>query len=666
MPSLTSNLYQFGDFTLDLQRRRLRRGEEPVSLTPKGLAVLLLLIRNAGKVVSKDELLKAVWPDTFVEDSNLTQTVFILRKALGETPDQRYILTVQGQGYRFLPEVKEVSSSASGTELAAPDALGLAKTANGQESLLAVPGTSNRDSKRDGQVVASATQAVETATVAAPQKRVIPLWVRLALGSTIVLAMIAGAIVARRVVGTKAGHAIKSLAVLPLKNLSGDPGQEYLADGITEELIGRLSRLHDVRVISRTSVTRFKNTQFSAPEISKMLGADALVEGSVIRDANRIRVHAQLIRGATDEHVWSESYDRELRDLLTLERDVAQAVAERVEVTISGAEHQQLAKVRSVSPEVYELYLKGRFALSRSKKEADVLEAIRYFEEAKVRDATFAPADVGLAIGHALLGSILVGAAPPEGERARAISAAQRALQLDPELPEAYVVLAELHQNQWHWSEAEAEYRRTLVLNPNDANAHAKLALWLLCQRRTEEALNWVNRARELDPLAVSGDLVGWTLYITRRYSEAIDELRTASATKPDDIGVLWRLGFVLIADNQPGEAIPVLEKASRITNRSPGVVGVLAKAYALSGQRSKAIALVDELQRRRETHYVSAAAFVNAYLGLGEIDQVFLWLEQGFKEQSNLMQWLAVDPMFDLLRSDARFVDLVRRVGLG
>jgi TolB-like protein/DNA-binding winged helix-turn-helix (wHTH) protein/Tfp pilus assembly protein PilF len=625
MPSLISNLYQFGDFTLDLQRRRLRRGEEPVSLTPKGLDVLLLLIRNAGKVVSKDELLKAVWPDTFVEDSNLTQTVFILRKALGETPDHRYILTVQGQGYRFLPEVKEVAS-----------------------------------------IVASATQAVETAPVAAPQERVIPLWVRLALGSAIVLALIAGAIVVHRVVGTKAGPAIKSLAVLPLKNLSGDPGQEYLADGITEELIGRLSRLHDVRVISRTSVTRFKNTQSSAPEISKMLGADALVEGSVIRDGNRIRVHAQLIRGATDEHVWSESYDRELPDLLTLESDVAQAVAERVEVTVSGAEHQQLAKVRSVSPEVYELYLKGRFALSRSKKEADVLEAIRYFEEAKVRDGTFAPADVGLAIGHALLGSILVGAAPPEGERAKAISAAQRALQLDPELPEAYVVLAELHQNQWHWSEAEAEYRRALVLNPNDANAHAKLALWLLCQRRTEEALNWVNRARELDPLAVSGDLVGWTLYITRRYSEAIDELRTASATKPDDIGVLWRLGFVLIADNEPGEAIPVLEKALRITNRSPGVTGVLAKAYALSGQRSKAIALVDELQRRRETHYVSAAAFVNAYLGLGEIDQVFLWLEQGFKEQSNLMQWLAVDPMFDPLRSDARFVDLVRRVGLG
>jgi TolB-like protein/DNA-binding winged helix-turn-helix (wHTH) protein/Tfp pilus assembly protein PilF len=625
MPSLISNLYQFGDFTLDLQRRRLRRGEELVPLTPKGLAVLLLLIRNAGKVVSKDELLKAVWPDTFVEDSNLTQTVFILRKALGETPDHRYILTVQGQGYRFLPEVKEISS-----------------------------------------IVASATQAVETAPVAAPQGRVIPLWVRMALGSAIVLALIAGAIVVHRVVGTKAGPAIKSLAVLPLKNLSSDPGQEYLADGITEELIGRLSRLHDVRVISRTSVTRFKNTQSSAPEISKMLGADALVEGSVIRDGNRIRVHAQLIRGATDEHVWSESFDRELPDLLRLESDVAQAVAERVEVTVSGAEHQQLAKVRSVSPEVYELYLKGRFALSRSKKEADVLEAIRYFEEAKVRDVTFAPADVGLAIGHALLGSILVGAAPPEGERAKAISAAQRALQLDPELPEAYVVLAELHQNQWHWSEAEAEYRRALVLNPNDANAHAKLALWLLCQRRTEEALSWVNRARELDPLAVSGDLVGWTLYITRRYSEAIDELRTASATKPDDIGVLWRLGFVLIAGNEPGEAIPVLEKALRITNRSPGVTGVLAKAYALSGQRSKAIALVDELQRRRETHYVSAAAFVNAYLGLGEIDQVFLWLEQGFKEQSNLMQWLAVDPMFDPLRSDARFVDLVRRVGLG
>jgi len=202
-------------------------------------------------------------------------------------------------------------------------------------------------------------------------------------------------------------------------------------------------------------------------------------------------------------------------------------------------------------------------------------------------------------------------------------------------------------------------------LNPNHAQAHAGLATWLLCQGRTDEALDWARRGRELDPLAVSGDLLGWALYIARRYNDAIQEARSALVTSPNDIGVLWRLGFMLIGNNQPTEAISVLGKALPISKRSPGVVGILAKAYALAGQRSRALKLLDELQRRRQRHYVPAAAFVNTYLGLGETDQVFAWLERALNEKSNLMQWLAVDPMFDPLRSDPRFLDLVHRVGL-
>jgi TolB-like protein len=483
-----------------------------------------------------------------------------------------------------------------------------------------------------------------------------------------VLAILASVWVAIRVrhTGSSTHPGIKSLVVLPLKNLSGDPAQEYLADGMTEALVSRLSGIHDLQVISRTSSMRLKNSDLSVPEIAKTLQVDVVVEGSVIREDNRIRITAQLIRGATDEHFWSETYDRELPDVLALQSDVAQAIARKVEVTVSGKEEQRLAASHPVLPEVYELYLKGQYALSHGNKESDIQEAIRYFEQATVLDSTFAPAYVGLAIGHSLLGSIVVGAAPPEGERAKAISAVQKALQLDPELPQAYVVLADLHQSQWHWSEAEAEYRRALVLNPNDAGAHAGLADWLLCQGRTDEALNWARRARELDPLAISGDLVSWTLYISRHYAESISEIRSSLAVSPEDVGLLWSFGFVLIANNQPKEAIPILEKASRISNRSPGVLGVLAKAYALSGQRTKAMALVHEFKKRRQRQYVPAAAFVNAYLGLGEPDQVLVWLEQGFREKSNLMQWLAVDPMFDPLRSDARFLDLVHRVGLG
>jgi tetratricopeptide (TPR) repeat protein len=259
---------------------------------------------------------------------------------------------------------------------------------------------------------------------------------------------------------------------------------------MTEALIGRLSRIHDLRVISRTSVTRFKDTKLPVPEIARTLRVDALVEGSVMREGSRIRVNAQLIRGATDEHFWSEAYDHELRDVLGLQSEVAQSIARKVEVTVSGEEHRRLTAARSISPDVYESYLKGRFALSKSNSKSDIEESIAYFEEAVREDATYAPAYVGLAAAHGRLGLILVGA-PPGEVRPKAISAAQKALELDPGIAEAHVMLADVYQKQWKWTDAEAEYKRALELNPNDAASHGGLASWLMCQGRMEEALAW-------------------------------------------------------------------------------------------------------------------------------------------------------------------------------
>jgi TolB-like protein/Tfp pilus assembly protein PilF len=489
-------------------------------------------------------------------------------------------------------------------------------------------------------------------------------WLALAPLAALVLLALAYGLV-RRHLGEAPQPRIKSLAVLPLKNLSGDPAQEYLADGITEALIGRLSGIHDLRVISRTSVTRFKDTQLSAPEIAKTLGVDALVEGSVMRQGNRIRVHAQLIRAATDEHFWSEAYDRELRDALALESDVAQSIAKKVEVTVTGEEHARLTAARSVSPEVYENYLKGRFALGESNSKAEVEESIGYFEQAIKRDPTFAPAYVGLATAHSKLGSVFVGA-PPETERTNVENAARKALELDPEIAEAHAQLANIRQEEWQWTESESEYRRALELNPNDAVAHNGLARWLLCQGRTDEALAWAQRGRELDPVAVSGTDIGWILFQARRYDEAMHELRSVLAVRPDDASALWFLGFVLIANRQPDQAIPVLEKARSVSGRSPGVFGVLVRAYAHAGRRADALQLLEELKKRRQAGYVPAAAFVNAYLGLGDKEQAFVWLERGYQEHSNILQWLKVHPYFDPLRDDARFKDLVHRVGLG
>jgi len=487
----------------------------------------------------------------------------------------------------------------------------------------------------------------------------------LALAGLCVLGLLAAAyVISRGRTPNAAQPKIRSLAVLPLKNLSGDPTQEYLSDGMTDALIDRLSRMHNLRVISRTSVMRFKNPQLSVPQIARMLNVDAIVEGSVMRQGNRIRVTAQLIRGATDEHFWSETYDRELRDVFAVQSELAQSIAQKVQVTATGEENQRLAAARTIAPEVYESYLKGRFVYDKSKSRADEEESIGYFKRAIDMDPTFAPAYVGLAAASDDLGTVIIGA-PPAETRAKALSAVRKALELDPDLVDAHIVLAHLQQEQWHWAEAEAEYRRALELSPNNADAHVGLASWLLCHGRTDEALAWARRGRELDPLVVSGADMGWILFQSHRYDDAIRELRSALAVQPDDTDALLYLGFALVANNQPGDAIPVLEKSISVSHGNPAATGVLIRAYAHAGRRKDALRLLAELQKRRKTGYVPAAAFVNGYLGLGENDQAFAWLDQAYKEQSNILLSLKVHPFFDPIRADPRFADLIRRTGL-
>ena len=457
---------------------------------------------------------------------------------------------------------------------------------------------------------------------------------------------------------------IHSLAVLPLKNMSGDPNQEYLADGLTEAVIGRLAKIRDLRVVSRTSVMGFKDTEVAVPEIAKRLHVDAIVEGSVIRDGNRIRVYAQLIRGATDTHLWSESYDRQLENALELESDVAQSIATKVAVSVTGEEQKRLAAARPVAPEVYESYLKGEFAFEKSNTKAQMEQSIPYFQDAIARDPSFAPAYVGLATVYNELSTVLVGGSPAE-LRPKELSAARKAVELDPSLAEAHILLADEMQRQWHWAESKDEYKQALELKPNDAEAHAGFARWLLTQGRTDEAVTWAQQAREMDPLAVSGAGIGWMLFQSHRYDEALRELRSVVAAEPDNVDGLWFLGFTLIADNQPKEAIPKLEKVVAMTNRSPGSMGVLIRAYAHAGRRKDALRLLAELNARRRREYVPAGAFVNAYLGLGENEQAFVWLERAYTEQSNILQFLKVHPYFDPLRGDPRFAGLVHRVGL-
>jgi Tfp pilus assembly protein PilF len=386
-----------------------------------------------------------------------------------------------------------------------------------------------------------------------------------------------------------------------------------------------------------------------------------LVEGSVIRDGNRVRVHAQLIRAATDEHFWSEEYDRELKDMLTLQSDMAEAIAEKVEVSITGQERARLIAARPVAPEVYESYVKAKNDPENTK--VHIEQRMADFQETIRKDPTFAPAYVGLAETYISYQDISIGA-PPSEIRPKAIAAARKGIELDPELAEAHAILAEMYQKQWKWADSEVEYKRALELKPNDASAHRGYAYWLACQGRTEEAVAWVERGRELDPLG-SADTTGYILLMARRYDDSIREYRSIFAVHPEYTNARWGLGFALIMANQTNEAVIELEKTVEMMDRSPGSVAMLATAYGRAGRREEALRLIEELKQRQQKGYIPSGAFITPYLALGEYDQAFYWCEEAYKEQSAILQWLKVIPLFDPVRDDPRFTDLVHRVGL-
>ena len=346
--------------------------------------------------------------------------------------------------------------------------------------------------------------------------------------------------------------------------------------------------------------------------------------------------------------------------MLELQSEVAQSIARQIEVAVTGQERNRLVAVHAVSPEVYDSYLKGRFELHKNTR-VGLEAALRHFQAALSADPTFAPAYAGLAAAHLGLGNVFFGE-PPYESVPKVFRAAGKALELDPQLTEAHVLLGQTLERDWRWRESEAEYKRAIELSPSDAGAHAGFAHWLLCQGRTEEALSWARRAQELDPMALYGVQIGWILFQARRYDEAIRELRTVLTIEPDNAFALWFLGFALSGAEQFDEAIQVLERVASISHRSSGVLGVLVRAYARGGRRAEALRVLDELHQRRKVGYVPPAAFLNAYLGLGDTEKAFEWLGRAAEEKSNITQFLKVHPFFDPLRSDPRFAVFLRR----
>jgi serine/threonine-protein kinase len=465
-----------------------------------------------------------------------------------------------------------------------------------------------------------------------------------------------------RMEGATIEPGIQSIAVLPLENLSGDPEQEYFADGMTEALITELSRFSGLRVVSRTSVMRYKDTLAPLPEIGRELSVDAVVEGSVLKADGRVRVTAQLIDARADRHLWAENYDRELQDILALQSDVAREIARKVQVALTPAEESRLAETRPIDPEAYEAYLRGRYHFNRT-SEAELEKAVGYFERALAKEPRYAAAYSGLADSYNRLGMTLIGR-PPGEMRSKAIAAASEALRIDDGLAEAHVSLGWAKFFDWDWHGAEESFLRAIALNPRYAEAHQMYSLYLLALGRFDQAIATGRRAVELDPLSVNSQArLGQVLFFARRYDDAIREFRNALELDPNFVFALWHLGDTYVQVSRYDEAISVLEKAATLSKRNPAVLGYLGCAYSKSGRDREARELLKELTQLSDTRYISPLTRAWLDACLGDREGAFESLEEAFAERSYLLVYLAVYPPLDWLRDDPRFRDLLRRM---
>jgi TolB-like protein/DNA-binding winged helix-turn-helix (wHTH) protein/Flp pilus assembly protein TadD len=613
--------YQFGPFQLQVDRRRLLRDGEPVALAPKALETLLALVEQRDRVLTKDELLQRIWGDTVVEEGGLTRNISLLRKALGESPDDhRYIVTVPGRGYRFVADAAVVG-----------------------ESTRDEPAPAIADLKGDGPL----------APVPAPWP-----WRRLLLGVAAVLVVLTLIYSLRSLRATATGRPqITALAVLPLENLSGDPSQEYFADGMTEALIANLARIRAVRVVSRTSVMRFKGGVRSLPEIARALEVDAVVEGSVQRSGDRVRINVQLVHAPTDTHLWARQYERELTDVLKLQADVARAVVEEIQVHITAEERARLASANVVNAAAYQEYLLGQHYLWRLDEE-DLTRAISHFDEAIRLDPAYAAAHAGLS--HAWWWRGVWGAKTLKQVEAPSRAAARTALQLDGALAEAHVSMGRIMFGyDWDWSAAENHFRRALAIDPNNRDAHYFSGMLFMALGRFADAITHMERAERLDPLSAAVQSgFGRVLYRAHRFDDAIVHLNDAIELEPQTPGNYHRLADVYEEIGKYDEALDLHRKEDTLLGRPTGGGASVARIYARMGKTREARQMLAASRAGNWTWLESATV----YAALGDRDDAFRSLSRMFDEREGL-NYVKTDPRLDGLHTDPRWQLLMRRM---
>jgi TolB-like protein/DNA-binding winged helix-turn-helix (wHTH) protein/Flp pilus assembly protein TadD len=634
MPSTAQNLIYFADFVVDQRAGELRKGGVKIRLQEQPFRVLAALLESSGEVVTREELRNRLWPaDTFVDfDHRLAAAVNKIRDALQDSAQSpRFIETVGRRGYRFLLPVEW------GERLAEP---------NGNSQM----------------------QAAVGALVPVPVATRIN-WPRIAFaGGALALLLAVGLFLLHRWVRPDAGASavprISSIAVLPLENLSNDPEQQYFVEGMTDEITTDLAKLPGIRVISRTSAMQYKDTHKTMPQIARELNVDAVVEGTMLRVGNRVRITTQLIYAPADRHVWAQAYERDLKDVLTLQANLAQDIAGEIQLKLTTQQRANLVVARSVDPEAHEFYLKGRYFWNK-RDQAGFTKAIDYFQQAIAKDPTYASAYAGLADSYALSGGLNV--VPVEQAMPRARAAAEKALELDNHLAEAHASLGLIAPfNNWNWADAERHYQHAIELNPNYATAHHWYAEgYLMPVGRADEAISEIRKAQELDPLsAVIATDLGKELYFVRRYDEALVELRRALELDTNFVSAHNWISDTLLEKKMYSDAIVELEKTKPFKEERV-YIRQTAYLYARMGRRAQAEAALAKSLQLSKGKQVSSGAVALTYAAIGDKDESFQWLEKAYTDRSSFMTSLKYWSVFDAMRGDRRFADLLRRVGL-
>jgi TolB-like protein/DNA-binding winged helix-turn-helix (wHTH) protein/Tfp pilus assembly protein PilF len=631
-----SRVLRFDTFELDVRAAELRKAGVKLRLQGQPIQVLATLLNSAGELVTREELRAQLWPvETFVDfDHSLHNAIARIREVLGDSAGTpRYIETLPRRGYRFIGTVERVGIEES--PLSAP----------------AEPVISQGESQDESQAVPVRGRA-RTILIAA-------LLMMLSIAAVLVLVPV----LSHR---TDAAPSVRSIAVLPLDNFSGDPAQEYFADGMTDELITDLAKIGGVRVISRTSVMQYKGTKKALPEIAKELNVDGIIEGSVMRSGQRVRITAQLLYAPTDKHLWAETYERDLGDVLGLQSEVAQAIAQQVRAQVTPQQQARFNAARPVNPEAYDAYVKGRYHLWDQFGMAQSLTMAKtYFEEAVRKDPGFALAHSGLADAYLYLA--IFRHAAPESSYRPAKEAVRQALALDDSIGEAHDTLAVLSwRYDWDWDATERELNQAIALAPSYSCAHEDRAAYLAFRGRRSEAEAEVAKSLELDTSVYSAFTEAAVRYQLRDFDRLVEVSRRGIASNPNEWFEHFYLGAGYEGTGKRLESIAEYQKAVELSGGDQDATVALAHAYAGVGRKAETRKMLRDLEHESTKVYVSPYLIATLYATLGDKDSAFKFLEKAYQEKSLDLSWyLKADLRIDNLRSDPRYQNLLRRVGL-